>query len=131
MCVLFAEHTAPVTDGQSTCAREGNPSECEVCFSAQSDVMAARVVGIRHEGESLPDGAVHEGRGTRTAAMTSRERCKVREPSIAALVRELRVAALVLHKKKNGEQKQASLSGEQDSQVRGERPPCLGHRINH
>ena len=30
------------------------------------DVMAARVVGIRQEGvESLPDGAVHEGRGTR------------------------------------------------------------------
>ena len=70
----------------------GNPSECEVCFwDAQGDVMAARVVGIRQEGESLPDGAVHEGRGTRAAAMTSRARCKVRE---------LRVAALVLRDKK-------------------------------
>ena len=34
--------------------------------------MAARVVGVRQEGiKSLPDGAVHEGRGTRAAAMTS------------------------------------------------------------
>ena len=42
----------------------------------------------------------------------------------------MRVAALVLReikkKKKFGEQRQASLSGEQDSQVRGERPPVLG-----
>ena len=69
-----------------------------------------------------------EGRGTRAAAMTSRARCKVREPSIAALVRELRVAALVLRdwKKKIGEQKQASLSGEQDALGRGERPPVWG-----
>ena len=57
-CVLFAERTAQVTDGQSTYARVVNPSECEVCFNAQGDVMAARVVGIRQEGESLPDGAV-------------------------------------------------------------------------
>ena len=48
--------------------------------------MAARVVGIRQEGESLLDGAVHEGRGTRAAAMTSRARCKVRELRVAALV---------------------------------------------
>ena len=68
-CVLFAERTAQVSDGQSTCARVGNPSECEVCFwDAQSDVMAARVVGIRQEGESLLDRAVQEGRGTRAAA---------------------------------------------------------------
>ena len=45
---------------------------------------------------------------------------------IAALVRELRVAALVQRLKKKNEQKQASLSGEQDSQVRGERPPIWG-----
>ena len=45
--------------------------------------MAARVVGIRQEGESLPDGAVHEGRGTRAAAMTSRARCNVRELRLA------------------------------------------------
>ena len=68
-CVLFAERTAQVTDGQSTCARVGNPAECEVCFGdAQDDVMAARVVGIRQEGETLPDGAIQEGRGTRAAA---------------------------------------------------------------
>ena len=46
-------------------------------------------------------------------------------------MRELRVAALELRDLKNeliGEQKQASLSGEQDSQVRGGRPR-LGHRM--
>ena len=50
-CVLFAECTAQVTDGQSTFARVVNPSDCEVCFcDAQGDVMAARVVGIWQEG---------------------------------------------------------------------------------
>ena len=68
-CVLFAERTAQVTDRQSTCAHVGNPLGCEVCFwNAQGDVMAARVVGIRQEGESLPDGAVQEGRGTKYAS---------------------------------------------------------------
>ena len=69
-CVLFAARTAQVTDGQSTFVRVVNPSECEVCFlDAQGDVMAARVVGIRQEGSnSLPDGAVQEGRDTRAAA---------------------------------------------------------------
>ena len=55
-----------VTDGQSTCVRVVNPSDCEVCFcDAQGDVMAARV-GRNPAGgvKSLPDGAVHEGRGT-------------------------------------------------------------------
>ena len=69
-CVLFTECTAQVTDGQSTCARVVKPSDCEVCFcDVQGDVMAARVVGIRQKGiKSLPDGAVHEGRGTCAAA---------------------------------------------------------------
>ena len=58
----------------------GTPRSARFAFNAQSDVTAARVVGIRQEGESLPDGAVHEGRGTQAAAMTSRARCKVREP---------------------------------------------------
>ena len=50
-CVLFAERTAQVTDGQSTCARVVIPSDCEVCFcDVQGDVMAARVDGIRQEG---------------------------------------------------------------------------------
>ncbi len=85
--VLFAERTAQVTDGQSTCVRVGNPSECEVCFwDAQRDVMAARVVGIRQEGESLPDGAVQEGTRYTCSCMTSRARCKVRELRVAALV---------------------------------------------
>ena len=44
-----------------------NPSGCEVCFcDAQSDVMAARVVGIRQEGvhpcRMVPS---MKGRGTR------------------------------------------------------------------
>ena len=68
-CVLFAERTAQVTDGQSTCVRVGAHRSARFAFGdAQGDVMAARVVGIRQEGESLPDGAVHEGRGTRAAA---------------------------------------------------------------
>ena len=51
---------------------------------------------------------------------------------IAAQGREVRVAALEMRMKFKieliwNEKKQASLSGEQDSQVRGERPPCLGH----
>ena len=58
--------------------------------NAQGDVMAARVVGIRKEGESLPDGAVQERQGTRAAAMTSRARCKVRELRVAALVLRIR-----------------------------------------
>ena len=38
----------------------GTPRSARFAFGmdAQSDVMAARVVGIRQEGESLPDGAV-------------------------------------------------------------------------
>ena len=42
----------------------GNPQNGGFALNAQGDVMAARVVGIRQEGiESLPDGAVQEGRG--------------------------------------------------------------------
>ena len=56
-----------VTDEQSTCARVESPSDCEVCFFlCAGDVMAARVVRDPAGGsESLPDGSVHEGRGTR------------------------------------------------------------------
>ena len=50
-------------------AHVGNPSKCEVCFNAQGDVMAARVVGIRQEGVNpcrmVPS---MKGRGTRAAA---------------------------------------------------------------
>ena len=46
----------------------GTPRSARFALNAQGDVMAARVVGIRQEGESLSDGAVQEGRGTRAAA---------------------------------------------------------------
>ena len=39
----------------------GTPRNARFAFNAQSDVMAARVVGIRQKGESLPDGAVQGG----------------------------------------------------------------------
>ncbi len=102
--VLFAERTAQVTDGQSTCARVGNPSECEVCFwGAQSDVMAARVVGIRQEGVNPCRMVPSKGTRYTCSCMTSRSRCKVRE---------LRVAALVLRKiwKKKNNLTKASLA---------------------
>ena len=46
----------------------GTPRSARFAFNAQNDVMAARVVGIRQEGESLPDGAVQEGGRTRYAS---------------------------------------------------------------
>ena len=67
-CVLFAERTAQVTDRQSTCARVGTPRNARFALDAPGDVMAARVVGIRQEGESLPDGTVQEGRGAWSAS---------------------------------------------------------------
>ena len=100
VCSVRRAHGAGYGRAKHMCSR-GEPLGVRgLLWNAQGDIMAARVVGIRQEGESLPDGAVHEGRGTRAAAMTSRARCKVREPSIAALVRKLRVAALVLRIKK-------------------------------
>ena len=52
---------------------------------------------------------------------------------IAVQKREVRVAALAAHLNLKNElireEKQASLSGEQDSQVRGEKSPVPGHRI--
>ena len=71
-CVLFTECTAQVTDGQSTCARVVNPSDCEICFcDAQGDVMAARVP------RPFMDGTIRQGFTpscripTTRAAMTS------------------------------------------------------------
>ena len=79
--------------------------------------MAARVVGIRQEGVN-PCWMVP----------SMRDEVHVQLHDVTGNVRELRVAALVLRKikKKIGERKQASLSGEQDSQGRGERPPVWG-----
>ena len=39
----------------------GTPRSARFALDAQRDVMAARVVGIRQEGEILPDGAVQGG----------------------------------------------------------------------
>ena len=59
---VIGDSAARVTDEQSTCARGENPSKREACFEMCSDVVAARMVGIRQEGnESLPDGTVREG----------------------------------------------------------------------
>ena len=70
-------------------------SDCEVCFcNAQGDVMAARV-GRNPAGgsKSLPDGAVHEGRGTVQLHDVTGKDQRVR-PGIAVQEREVRVAAL-------------------------------------
>ena len=88
VCSVRRAHSAGYGRAEHMCSR-GEPLGVRgLLLECAGDVMAARVVGIRQEGESLPDGAVQEGLGTRAAAMTSRARCKVRE---------LRVYALVLH----------------------------------
>ena len=102
----------------------GAPRKVRVALNAQSDVMAALVVGIRQEGESLPDGAVQEGRGTRYASSCHDVTGKVQ--SVRAASCHAGAVQKFKKNKKNGEQKQASLSGEQDSLGRGERPPVLG-----
>ena len=72
-----------------------NSSDCEVCFcGAQGDVMAARVGRDPAGGvKSLPDGAVHKGRGTRQLHdVTSKvQRARL---IIAAQKHGVRVAAL-------------------------------------
>ena len=92
--------------------------------------MAARVVGIRREGVNpcrmVPS---MKGRGTRQLHDVTGKVQSAR-PCIAVQMHDVRVAALKLHdleiEKKKNYQKQASLSGEQDSQVSGERPPVWG-----
>jgi len=84
--------------------------------------MAARVVGIWQEGlnpcrmvPSMRDdvrGQLHDVTGKVQSARAASCRAGAAHSKKT--------------KKKHGEQKQALLSGEQDSQVRGERPPCLG-----
>ena len=108
------------------------PSDCEVCFcDVQGDVMAARVDGIRQEGlkpcRMVPStrDEVHVQLHDVTGKVQSARAASCRASARAASCR----AGTARLKKKNREQKQASLSGEQDSQVRGERRPFLGHRI--
>ena len=89
--------------------------------------MAARVVRDPAGGsESLPDGSVHEGRGTRQLHDVTGKVQRARL-IIAAQKREVRVAALTARFKFKNEliwnkKKQASLSGEQDSRGRVETP---------
>ena len=88
VCSLRRAHGAGYGRAEHMCSR-GEPLGVRcLLLNAQGDVMAARVVGIRQEGESLPDGAVRrdEVREARAAAMTSRARCTVRELQVAALV---------------------------------------------
>ena len=58
VCSVRRTHGAGHGQAEHMCSR-GEPLEMRgLLWDAQSDVMAARVVGIRQEGESLPDGAV-------------------------------------------------------------------------
>jgi len=97
----------------------GTPRNARLAWDAQSDVVAARMVRIRQEGNPcrmLP--SKRKGRETRTAAITSRER--------SAGCELPRWCTLKGKKKK----RKASLatSGEQDPWAGGRRPPCSGHR---
>ena len=67
LCSVFCSQNAlrRLRTGRAHVFAWETPQTARFAFYAQSDVMAARVVGIRQEGESLPDGAVQEGRGTR------------------------------------------------------------------
>ena len=56
--------------------------------------------GIRQEGKSLPDGAVHEGTRYTCSCMTSRARSKVRGRELLRKVRELRRWSYAFKKKK-------------------------------
>ena len=98
----------------------GTPRNARFALNAQGDVMAACVVGIRQEGiKSLPDGAVQEGRGTRSA--NSRHDVTQKERG-----REL--PRWCARWKKIKKQKQASL---RVNRIPGQgwKTPLLGHRI--
>ena len=115
VCSVRRAHGAGYGRAEHMCSR-GEPLGVRgLLCNAQSDVMAAHVVGIQQEGESLPDGAVQERRGTRAAAMTSRATCKVRE---------LRVAALVLRKLKK--KKRKTMENERKPRFRVNRIPGAG-----
>ena len=94
--------------------------------------MAARV-GRNPAGgsKSLPYGAVHEGRGTRQLPdVTGTVQSTAVHYRAKSARCELPCWNCAKFKKRIGEQKQASLSGEQDSQGRGERPPVWGTGYN-
>ena len=121
-CVLFAERTAQVKDGQSTlfCSR-GEPLRVRSVLLGMRRVTSWLHVWL----ESC--------RRVNPCRMVPSTRDEVRGQlhDITSKVQSARAAschagAARNWKKKNREQKQASLSGEQDSQVRGERPPVWG-----
>ena len=86
VCSVRRAHGAGYGRAEHMCSR-GEPLGMRgLLWDAQGDVMAARVVGIRQEGESLLDGAVQGGTRYASSCMTSRARCKVRELRVAALV---------------------------------------------
>ena len=119
VCSLRRAHNAGHGRAEHMCSR-GEPLGMRgLLWDAQGDVMAARVVGIRQEGESLPDGAIRGG--TRYASSCHDVTGKVQGARAASFR-----AGAAQNLKKNGEQQQTSLSGEQDSLGRGERPPVLG-----
>ena len=102
VCSVRRAHDAGHRRAEHMCSR-GEPLEMRgLLWKAQSDVMAARVVGIRQEGiETLPDGAVHEGREARTAAMTSRKRCMAVQCCAGAQVASCRAGDAQIGKKKS------------------------------
>ena len=61
VCSVRRAHGAGYGRAEHMCLRREPLRVRGLLCSAQGAVMAARVVGIRQEGESLPDGAVQEG----------------------------------------------------------------------
>jgi len=70
LCGVFCSQSARRRSrtGRAHVFTWGTPRSARFAFNAQGDVIAARVVGIRQEGESLPDGTVQEGRSARSAS---------------------------------------------------------------
>ena len=91
-CAVCSVHRAHGTGygwAEHMCSR-GEPLETRgLLWDAQGGVMAARMVGIRQEGKSLPDGTVRDG-----------TRCANSCHDVMEKVRRLRTAALVVRNKK-------------------------------
>ena len=106
--VLHASVFVKLRRAEYMCSR-GEPLETRgLLWDAQGDVMAARVVGIRQERiKSLPDGAVQEGRGTRSvnSCHDVTRRCAAVNCRAGAQVANCRAGGA--HKKKE-KKKQAS-----------------------
>ena len=100
----------------------GTPQNARFALNAQGDVMAARMVGIRQEGiKSLPDGTVRKGtRSANTCHDVTKKGGGCELPRWCAGCELLRWWC------GKGKKKASLASGKQDSQARGERPPCLG-----